>query len=60
MNKVKPLPVVTSLCLLIFVQAYLIQMNTNFGKTPLAKRTTKFISDFLPKLPIILLRNLPD
>ena len=59
MNKLKPLPALTSLCPLIFVQAYLIQMNTNFGKTPLAKRTAKFINALLPKLPIILLRNLP-
>ena len=63
MNKVNPFPAVATHCPLMFFQSLSntdeIALVSKLGKKSLAKGTTRSVSDFLSKLPVILPNILP-
>ena len=63
-NQVSPFPALAAFFPLIFISdlfiAFEARLLTNPGKLSLAKGIAKSVITFLPKLPNILRRNLPD
>ena len=61
MNKVNPFPALTAPCFLSNLSKInKVALVANLGKISLAKGTARSKNAFLPELPNVLPRNLPD